>query len=108
MLLRWLVNNYLRDAAQGKAREVIADVLQRPPPPATAESSSNPRPAAPDSQGLISEPRTLDPEPSSPDDFLPCDVIDNHQCQRWLGSQDLQRHVGEVGEEGLQCWPTTR
>jgi adenosylhomocysteine nucleosidase len=28
MLLRWLVNQYLRDAAEGKVREVIGDVLR--------------------------------------------------------------------------------
>jgi adenosylhomocysteine nucleosidase len=31
MLLRWLVQNYLRDAAEGKVREVISGVVQREP-----------------------------------------------------------------------------
>jgi adenosylhomocysteine nucleosidase len=31
MLLRWLVQNYLRDAAEGKVREVFSGVVQREP-----------------------------------------------------------------------------
>lgn len=31
MLLRWLVQNYLREAAEGKVREVISGVVQREP-----------------------------------------------------------------------------
>ena len=31
MLLRWLVQNYLREAAEGKVREVVSGVMQRDP-----------------------------------------------------------------------------
>ena len=31
MLLRWLVQNYLREAAEGKVREVVSGVVQRDP-----------------------------------------------------------------------------
>ena len=37
MLLRWLVNNYLRDAAQQKVRDVVSDVLTDRPPRKAAE-----------------------------------------------------------------------
>jgi adenosylhomocysteine nucleosidase len=72
MLLRWLVNQYLRDAAQGKVREVVADIVQAPrtgarmqTPPAhevsTDLAASGPAADAPASAGA--------PE------FRPCDVV---------------------------------
>src|SRR5687767_9987564 len=59
MLLRWLVNQYLQDGAQGKIRQVVGDFVRT----ATASDAqqNDDRP----------EPRTLNPEPS---DFLPTDV----------------------------------
>lgn len=62
MLLRWIVNNYLRDAAEGKVREAIAGVVQGPP------REANPLPATAPEQGG-------DWTPPSPDDFLPCEVV---------------------------------
>jgi len=67
VLLRWIVNNYLREAAEGKVREVVGDVLrgQRTPRP-TPDSRS------PTADSSASEPRTPNPEPSEP---LPCDAV---------------------------------
>jgi adenosylhomocysteine nucleosidase len=76
MLLRWLVNNYLRGAADGKVRAITDDlkrnvleqatdasqrVLSRREPDA---SERPPRPA----------PRDADSTSSSSEQFLPCDV----------------------------------
>jgi adenosylhomocysteine nucleosidase len=61
MLLRWLVNNYLRDAAEGKVREVVKDVTQAP------MRSLEPLRVNP-------EPRTQNFEPSAAADLLPCDA----------------------------------
>jgi adenosylhomocysteine nucleosidase len=59
MLLRWLVNQYLRDAAEQKVREVVADTFtQRAPRPAPEPS---PSPSSSSSE-------------NSDDEFLPCDV----------------------------------
>jgi adenosylhomocysteine nucleosidase len=74
MLLRWLVDNYLREAAQGKVREVVTDVLQGPgrQTPVPRQPTAT-RPTIRDSE--VPEPRTLNPETSSPPDaFLPCDA----------------------------------
>jgi adenosylhomocysteine nucleosidase len=66
MLLRWIVNNYLREAAEGKVREVLGDVLG---------GRASPQ-SAPDSR-----PPTPDPAPSPQprrqpiDDPLPCDIV---------------------------------
>lgn len=63
MLLRWLVNQYLRDAAEGKLRDVVAGVA---PEPNAAASERHPRqnlqPVAPDNNSA---------DPLAPD-FLPC------------------------------------
>jgi adenosylhomocysteine nucleosidase len=66
MLLRWLVNNYLRDAAEGKVREVVQGATTSP-----GRRLSTVPP--------LSEPRTLNPNPepskSEPSaEFLPCDA----------------------------------
>ena len=61
MLLRWLVNNYLRDAAQQKVREVVTDVLTERPPRKAPEA---PRTGSPDSAATDED----------GDEFLPCDV----------------------------------
>jgi len=67
MLLRWIVNNYLREAAEGKVREVVGNVLR-------GDSPSQPTPDArrPTPDSAAPEPGTLNPEPSDP---LPCDVV---------------------------------
>ena len=44
MLLRWLVNQYVRDAAQGKMREVVTDLVQSP------RTGTRQQPAAPTGQ----------------------------------------------------------
>src|SRR5687767_4875177 len=69
MLLRWLVNNYLREAAEGKVREVVADVLKRPGSMNTASPPSASPPLNP-------EPRTLNPSPeaAAPAEVVPCDA----------------------------------
>src|SRR5947207_9967186 len=74
MLLRWLVDNYVREAAQGKVRAVVTDVLQ-----GTGREAPVLRPPAATELTLrdsdTAERRTRNPEPSSsPDDFIPCDA----------------------------------
>jgi len=62
MLLRWLVNNYLRDAAQQKVREVVSDVLtERQPRKAAAPADSS-------QKALVAT------DEESDDEFIPCDV----------------------------------
>jgi len=68
MLLRWLVDQYLREAGQGKVREVVTELTRSARQQVTKSAAE-----------IISapEPRTQNPEPSAlaPDsDFLPCDV----------------------------------
>jgi adenosylhomocysteine nucleosidase len=41
MLLRWLVQNYLREAAEGKVREVVSGVFQRDPGRESPETSDD-------------------------------------------------------------------
>jgi len=67
VLLRWIVNNYLREAAEGKVREVVGNALrgERSPQPTRDSRLPTPDSAAP-------EPRTPNPEPSDP---LPCDAV---------------------------------
>ena len=62
MLLRWIVNNYLRDAAEGKVRAAIASAVQGRP------SGAEPSPAKEHEPSGV---RT----PPNPDDFLPCEVV---------------------------------
>ncbi len=63
MLLRWLVNNYLRQATQGQMRGAIGDLAGQVLQPANSDS----RLPTPDSQP---------PSESAPpaEEFLPCDV----------------------------------
>jgi len=65
MLLRWLVNQYLRDATEGKLRDVVTGVVagDRPSP-----AVDQPRPVLP--QGVIA----TTGEPASSHEFLPCHV----------------------------------
>jgi adenosylhomocysteine nucleosidase len=68
VLLRWIVNNYLREAAEGKVREVLGEALHGN----RSQPASDARPPTPDSQP---EPRTPNPEPpSAPAEVLPCDA----------------------------------
>jgi adenosylhomocysteine nucleosidase len=70
VLLRWIVNNYLREAAEGKVREVVGDLLHKPTSP---QPSSDSCLLTPDSSSP--EPRTPNPEPSSASaEVLTCDV----------------------------------
>ena len=68
MLLRWLVNNYLRDAAQDRVRDVLSNVLERP---AAGRSEAE--------QTLVESPeRTMsaaDEAQEAGEDFLPCDAV---------------------------------
>ncbi len=66
MLLRWLVNQYLQDAVQGKAREVLGEVLRGERPLTASESPST------TTESSAPEVRTPNPEPS---ERLPCDVV---------------------------------
>jgi adenosylhomocysteine nucleosidase len=68
MMLRWLVNQYLREAAEGKVREVATGLKQSMMQQITSPNSP---PDAPP------EPRTLNPEPRTPNpdsEFIPCDA----------------------------------
>jgi len=65
MLLRWLVNQYLRDAAEGKLREVVTGAVTGDRPAAAEQRS---RPSSP--QGVIA----TTGEPASSPEFLPCHV----------------------------------
>jgi len=65
MLLRWLVNQYLRDAAEGKLREVVAGATTSG---ATAASPERLRPSSPPAVITQSDEQTPSPE------FLACDV----------------------------------
>jgi adenosylhomocysteine nucleosidase len=71
MLLRWLVNQYVRDAAEGKVREVVGEFTQRV---GQNVAKSNAGALAPP------EPRTQNPElsprsPAADEEILPCDVV---------------------------------
>jgi adenosylhomocysteine nucleosidase len=65
MLLRWLVNQYLRDAAEGKLREVVAGATTSG---ATVASPERLRPSSPPAVITQSDEQTPSPE------FLACDV----------------------------------
>lgn len=80
MLLRWIVNNYLRDAAEGKVREVVGGIFNpsgapTAPPGETVERTAGQRtrqaPVASDD-----EPGQQDgPAAQVPPELLPCDVL---------------------------------
>jgi adenosylhomocysteine nucleosidase len=65
MLLRWLVNQYLRDAAEGKLREVVGGIATSGGTPAPVE---RPRPSSPPAVA------TETGEQASPTEFLACDL----------------------------------
>jgi adenosylhomocysteine nucleosidase len=62
MLLRWLVNNYLRDAAHEKVREVMSDVLTERQPRKAAQ------PVESGEKALVAS------DDESDDEFIPCEV----------------------------------
>jgi adenosylhomocysteine nucleosidase len=68
MLLRWLVQNYLREAAEGKVREVVSGVMQRQPHqrPATGKDEQPGR--KPDEPTDGEEPAAGEPG------IIPCDA----------------------------------
>jgi adenosylhomocysteine nucleosidase len=61
MLLRWLVNQYLRDAAEQKMREVVSDVLTERPPRNVIEP-------------VAVKPHDEPAAEEAGDEFLPCEV----------------------------------
>ena len=71
MLLRWLVNQYVRDAAEQKVREVVADVFTERPPRKTADPASQPSPQPPSEPSSGASPSDA---ADGDDEFLPCDV----------------------------------
>src|SRR5262245_11605341 len=73
MLLRWLVDQYVREAGQGKVREVVGE-LTRSARQHVVKSATE----------LISSPETRTPgtlrvpapsPPPPPEEFLPCDAV---------------------------------
>jgi adenosylhomocysteine nucleosidase len=80
MLLRWIVNNYLREAAEGKVRGVVSDLKQSAIEKMTGSADralSRPEPRSASPEPSPSDPRlpTSDSRPPTPDhEFLPCDV----------------------------------
>jgi adenosylhomocysteine nucleosidase len=61
MLLRWLVNQYLRDAAEQKVREVVGDAFTERAPRKPAEPTAALASQSPSAAGID-------------DEFIPCDV----------------------------------
>jgi adenosylhomocysteine nucleosidase len=95
MLLRWLVNQYLRDAAQQKVQEVVSNVLTERPPRKSAETTT-PQPTE--------SPAT---EVEGDDDFLPCDVafifalgIESGGLVDCLKSDETSRHKHGIERAG--------
>ncbi|MEX2176342.1 MAG: hypothetical protein WD872_18410 [Pirellulaceae bacterium] len=74
MLLRWLVNNYLRDAAQEKVREAVSGVLtQRSPRTVARPAAPQPSPSAETSaESPVESPAG---STAGEEEFLPCDVL---------------------------------
>jgi adenosylhomocysteine nucleosidase len=68
MLLRWIVNNYLRDAAEGKVREVVGGMLK---PAAGGARPPQAERAEPAVAGDEADPGAAQP----PVEIIPCDVV---------------------------------
>jgi adenosylhomocysteine nucleosidase len=66
MLLRWLVNQYLRDTAEGKLREVVGGIT-----PGSRPGAAPSQPRADSRRMAIAE----GTEPASSPEFLPCDIV---------------------------------
>lgn len=84
MLLRWIVNNYLRDAAEGKVREVVGGIFNPSAAPAaspgeTAERSAGQRKRPPAAKVDNTPNSDLDDQPAPtaqlPAELLPCDAV---------------------------------
>lgn len=89
MLLRWLVNQYLRDAAEQKMRGMVDEVLsdrparQRPAsgelrggePSSTTVDAAHVSPASRASNAAAGLPQETDQTADSAAEFLPCDVL---------------------------------
>jgi adenosylhomocysteine nucleosidase len=73
MLLRWLVNQYLRDAAQQKVRDVVSDVLTERGPRQVKASPSPAASESPESHGS-GAPSAAGSDANRDAEFLPCDV----------------------------------
>ena len=68
MLLRWLVNNYLRDATGAKLRDVASEIIQRAP-----GQTLDPRHPIPDTRRPTPDSPAPSLQPPAPH-FLPCDA----------------------------------
>jgi adenosylhomocysteine nucleosidase len=98
MLLRWLVNQYLRDAAEGKLREVATEVVAGGRlTSATDEPRPSPRAVA--ASQAIGE--------GTPPEFLPCDVafifalgIESGGLVDLLANSETSTHVHGVERAG--------
>ncbi len=99
MLLRWLVNQYVRDAAEQKVRAVVSDVLtERAPRKAKAALDG-----LPTASQSVSESFTG----STDDEFLPCDVaflfalgIESGGLVDCLKGEETSRHQHGVERAG--------
>ncbi|MCI0361941.1 MAG: hypothetical protein L0211_25950 [Planctomycetaceae bacterium] len=96
MLLRWLVNNYLRDAAQQKVRDVVSDVLTERQPRKVAA-----KPAESSEKTLAASGEESD------DEFLPCDVafifalgVESGGLVDCLKSDETSRHKHGIERAG--------
>jgi adenosylhomocysteine nucleosidase len=97
MLLRWLVNNYLRDAAEGKVREVAGNLKQS----VVEQVESNSRALSRPERQTSKESSTADPG------FLPCDVaiiyalgIESGGLVDYLKGAETSRHPHGVEHAG--------
>src|SRR6478609_7633775 len=71
MLMRWLIDNYLRDAAQGKVREVVAGLAR----PNSDGELLDPSAARNATEGAPYSARQAGPDFENADtEFIPCDV----------------------------------
>src|SRR4051812_23611636 len=98
MLLRWLVNQYLRDTAEGKLREVVSGIAPERSEPVTERAPRQEiRPA------VVSN----DSEQPSAPDFLPCHAafifalgIESGGLVDLLASSETSRHGHGVERAG--------
>jgi adenosylhomocysteine nucleosidase len=98
MLLRWLIDNYVRDAAQGKVREVIGDLAERSLP----RLESQPSPAT-----NLARHEPDSGRPTRDEEFLPCDVafiyalgIESGGLADLLQGAETSRHAHGVERAG--------
>jgi len=105
MLLRWLVDQYLRDAAQNKLREVVTDITAPGRPKNGNEIAPARTHSKPESQtaALTSDPAATEP----PAEFLPCHAafvfalsIESGGLTDLLKSDEVSRHPHGVERAG--------